>query len=52
MKKKLLRLITFILRRKKVKKKRIKRKVKPYFILLPIYSSLIKSDLETKGVVL
>lgn len=45
-------LLNFFKVRKKVKKKKIKRKVKPYFILLPIYSSLIKSDFETKGAVL
>ena len=45
-------LLDFFKARKKVKKKRIKRKVKPYFILLPIYSSLIKGDLETRGAVL
>lgn len=45
-------LLDFFGARKIVKKKKVKRKVKPYFVLLPICSSLIKRDLETKGVIL
>ena len=45
-------LLNFFKMRKKVKKKKIKRKVKPYFILLPTYNSLIKNNLDTKGAAL
>ena len=40
MKKKLLKLVTFILRRKKVKRKIKKRKMKPFFVLVSTYKDI------------
>jgi len=41
MKKKLLKLITFILRRKKVKRNIKKRKMKPFFVLVSTYKDVV-----------